>query len=179
MRSSKISKRYAKGLLLFAQETDVVENVFLEMKDVIKVMNASQELKIFLSSPFIHAKIKISAVEKIFEKFSKTVRNMIVLAIKRNREVYLEDIAHQYINFVEELKGVQKVSLITASKLSEQNVKNILLKSNLVDTHKPFDLKVTVNSDIIGGYIIKVGDKQIDASVKANLINLRKEFQLN
>jgi len=179
MRTSKVSKRYAKGLLLFAQETDNVENIFKEMKDVLIFLDASNDLKKFLYSPFIHVKTKISAVEKIFNKFSKTVQNIIILVIRQNRAVHLEDIAHQYICLVEELNGIQKVSLTIATELLEADMKNILTKSSLVDTTKPFNVKVEINSDIIGGYVLRVGDHQIDASVRTSLRNLKKEFELN
>jgi len=179
MRTSKISKRYAKGLLLFAQETNSVEKISTEMKDVLKFINASSELRKFLSSPFIHVKTKISVVEKIFTKFSKTIQNIIILAIKQNRAVHLEDIASQYISLVEGLSGIQKISLTTATELSEVNLKNILTKSTLVDTAKPFDVEIVINPNIIGGYILRVGDQQIDESVRTSLQSLKKEFELN
>jgi len=179
MLTSKVSKRYAKGLLLFAQETDKVEDILAEMRDVSKFVSASDELRKFLESPFIHAKAKIAAVEKIFAEFSKVIRNIIVLAIKQNREVYIGDIAKQYINLVEELKGIQKGSLTTATSISEYNVESILKKSLLVDFSKPFDIDRVINSDIIGGYVLKVGDQQIDASVRTSLRDLKREFEIN
>ena len=85
----------------------------------------------------------------------------------------------QFINKVEDLQGVQRVTLTVASELSQQNVESIVKSSSLVDSTKNYDLKIIVNPEIIGGYILRVGDQQVDTSVRTKLSQVKKEFQLN
>ena len=179
MLTSKVAKRYAQGLLDFTQESGNTASVFSEMKDVVKIFNESKELKNFFASPIIDAKKKTKVALEIFAQFSQVSKNLITLVIKQGRESHLQDIAQEFINKVEDLQGVQRVTLTVASELSQKNVENIVKSSSLVDHTKNYDLKVVVNPEIIGGYILRVGDQQVDTSVRTKLSQVKKEFQLN
>ena len=179
MRTSKVAKRYAQGLLDFTQESGSTTSVFSEMKDVVKVMNESKELNSFFATPFIDSKKKIAAANEIFRNFSPVAKNLITLVIRQGRETQMKNIAQEFINKVEDLHGIQRVSLTTATALSDQNVRQILSSSGLVNGDRQSDLKMNVNPDILGGYILRVGDQQVDASVKTKLNSLRKNFQVN
>lgn len=179
MLTSKVAKRYAKGLLDFTQESGNTSVVFSEMKDVVKVINDSKELKNFFASPIIDAKKKENAAQEIFKSFSQVSQNLITLVIKQGRESHLQDIAQEYINKVEDLQGIQRVTLTIATELSQGNMDAIVKSSSLVDQTKNYDLKTIINPEIIGGYILRVGDQQIDTSVRTQLGQVKKEFQLN
>ncbi|GGP05150.1 ATP synthase subunit delta [Cloacibacterium rupense] len=179
MLTSKVAKRYAQGLLDFTQESGNTATVFAEMKDVVKIMKDSKELKNFFASPIIDAKKKIAVASQVFVSFSAVAQNLITLVIKQGRESHLQDIAQEFINKVEDLQGVQRVTLTVASELSPKNIEEIVKSTSLVDHSKNSDLKVVVNPEIIGGYILRVGDQQVDASVKTKLSLVKKEFQLN
>ncbi len=178
MGTIKIAKRYAQGLLEYTKEIGTTDVVFNEMKDVAKTISASKELKSFFFSPIIDTKKKQRIAEEIFSRFSSTTQNMIALVIKQGREKYLEDIASEYILSVEEFNGVQKVVLTTAEELLENNVDQIVKASTLIDPNKSYQVKFIIKPEIIGGYILRVGDRQIDNSVKTQLSNLRKNFNL-
>ncbi len=179
MRTSKVAKRYAQGLLDFTQETNSTASVYSEMKDVVKVMNESKELNSFFATPFIDSKKKIAAASEIFRNFSPVAQNLISLVIRQGRETQMKNIAQEFINKVEDLQGIQRVSLTTATALTDDNVREILRTSGLVNGDRQFDLKVNMNPEILGGYVLRVGDQQVDASVRTKLNQLRKEFQLN
>ena len=179
MLTSKVAKRYAQGLLDFTQESGNTVSVFAEMKDVVKIMKDSKELKNFFASPIIDAKKKISVASQIFVQLSPVAQNLITLVIKQGRESHLQDIAQEFINKVEDLQGVQRVTLTVATQLSSKNTDEIIKTTTLVDHTKNYDLKVVVNPEIIGGYILRVGDQQVDASVRTKLNQVKKEFQLN
>lgn len=104
---------------------------------------------------------------------------MINLVIKQGREKFLGDIASEYIEKVEELQGVQKITLSTAEELSQQSIEQIIRHSILVDNSKAYQVKSVIKLELIGGYILRVGDQQVDASVRTQLSNLKKEFQFN
>ena len=178
MLTSKVAKRYAQGLLDFTQESGNTESVFNEMKDIVKIMSQSKDLNQFFSTPIIDARKKEAIALEIFKDFSPVAKNIIRLIIKQGRESQLKGIAQEFINKVEDIKGTQRISLTSASKLSEQNIQKIIADSKMVNVSN-YDLETIIKPDILGGYILSVGDKQIDASVKTQLNNIKKEFQLN
>ena len=179
MRTSKVAKRYAQGLLNLTQEMGSTPSVFSEMKDLVNTIEKSKELQSFFNSPIIDLKKKISVSAEIFKSFSPVTRNLIQLVIKHGREKELSGIGQEFVNKVEDLNGVQRITLTSATELSEENIQSILKSTNLVNHQNQFDVKSIINPDILGGYILRVGDQQIDESVKAKLGRLNKEFQLN
>ncbi|AKK74359.1 ATP synthase F1 subunit delta [Chryseobacterium sp. P1-3] len=179
MLTSKVAKRYAQGLLDFTNEAGQTATVFSEMKDVVKVMTESKDLNKFFLTPYIDSKKKIEVANEIFKGLSVSTQNLITLVIKHGRENQLKNIAQEFINKVEDLNGVQRVTLTTATPLSKENLDQILRSTNLVNTDSNFDLKVNVKPEILGGYILRVGDQQVDASVKTKLNQVKKDFQLN
>lgn len=179
MLTSKVAKRYAQGLLEFSQETHTTPTVFGEMQDVVKILNSSKELNSFFGTPFIEAKKKIEIASQIFASFSPSSRNLISLVIRHGRETHLKNIAQEYIKKVEDLQGIQRLTLTSATPLTDNNKREILAKSGLVQIDQRFDLETVINPEILGGYILRVGDQQVDASVRTKLNKLRKEFKLN
>ena len=179
MLSSKVAKRYAKGLLDYTQETGNTAAVAGEMGDLLKTIRDSRELQNFFSSPVIDTKKKASVAKAIFKSFSPVAQNLIQLVISHGRESQLQNIAQEYINKVEDISGIQRITLTTAEPLTQANVDRILASTNLVNANHKFDLKTVINPEILGGYILRVGDQQIDTSVRSKLITLRKDFQLN
>ena len=178
MLTSKVAKRYAQGLLDFTQESGNTESVFNEMKDIVKIMSQSKDLNQFFSTPIIDARKKEAIALEIFKDFSPVAKNIIRLVIKQGRESQLKGIAQEFINKVEDIKGTQRISLTSASKLSEQNIQKIIADSKMVNVTN-YDLETIIKPEILGGYILRVGDQQIDASVRTQLNNIKKEFQLN
>lgn len=179
MLTSKVAKRYAQGLLDFTNESGQTAAVFSEMKDVVKIMIESKDLNKFFLTPYIDAKKKIEVANEIFKGLSASSQNLIRLVIKHGRENQLKNIAQEFINKVEDINGVQRVTLTTATQLSKENIDQILKSTNLVNANSNFDLKLIINQDILGGYILRVGDQQVDASVKTKLNQVKKDFQLN
>ncbi|MEY8760794.1 ATP synthase F1 subunit delta [Chryseobacterium tongliaoense] len=179
MLTSKVAKRYAQGLLDFTNESGQTATVFSEMKDVVKIMSESKDLNKFFLTPYIDSKKKIEVAKEIFKGLSVSSQNLITLVIKQGRENQLRNIAQEFINKVEDINGVQRITLTTATQLSNSNIEEILKSTNLVNGNSNFDLKVNVNPAILGGYILRVGDQQVDASVKSKLNQVKKDFQLN
>jgi len=141
MLTSKVAKRYAQGLLDFTNESGQTAAVFSEMKDVVKIMIESQDLNKFFLTPYIDAKKKIEVANEIFKGLSASSQNLIKLVIKHGRENQLKNIAQEFINKVEDINGVQRVTLTTATQLSKENIDQILRSTNLVNANSNFDLK--------------------------------------
>ncbi|WP_415327462.1 ATP synthase F1 subunit delta [Chryseobacterium sp. MMS23-Vi53] len=179
MLTSKVAKRYAQGLLDFTNESGQTATVFSEMKDVVKIMGESQDLNKFFLTPYIDSKKKVEVAKEIFKSLSASSQNLITLVIRHGRENQLKNIAQEFINKVEDINGVQRITLTTATQLSKENLDQILRSTNLVKADSNFDIKLNVKPEILGGYILRVGDQQVDASVKTKLNQVKKDFQLN
>lgn len=179
MLTSKVAKRYAQGLLDFTNESGQTATVFSEMKEVVKLMKESADLNKFFLTPYIDSKKKVEVAGQIFKGLSPSSQNLITLVIRHGRESQLRNIAQEFVRKVEDINGVQRVTLTTATQLSKENLEQILRTSNLVDIKTNFDVQVNVKPEILGGYILRVGDQQIDASVKSKLNSIKKDFHLN
>ncbi|KIA83233.1 ATP synthase F1 subunit delta [Kaistella solincola] len=179
MVTSKVAKRYAQGLLNFTQESGITASVLPEMKDLVNTIEKSRELQNFFGSPIVDLKKKVSIAREIFKDFSPVTRNLLEMVIKHGREAHLRNIGQEFINKVEDMNGVQRITLTSATALSQENIQNILKSTDLVNHQNQFEVKSIINPEILGGYILRVGDQQVDASVKSKLNRLKKEFQLN
>lgn len=179
MLTGKVAKRYAQGLLDFTQEAGSTASVFGEMQDIVKTIENSKELKNFFASPIIEVKKKGSVAAELFKSFSPVTQNLIQLVIKHGRESQLQHIAQEFVNKVEDMNGVQRITITSAAQLSDDNINKILGSTNLVNHDNKFDVKTIINPEILGGYILRVGDQQVDTSVRTKLNQLKKEFQLN
>ena len=179
MLTSKVAKRYAQGLLNFTQEAGSTDSVYTEMVDLAKTVAGSKELQNFFASPVIEGKKKISIALEIFKDFSPVTQSLLQLIIKQGREQHMQNIAQEFINKVDEINGVQRVTLTTAAQLSEENISKVLKSSSLLNHDNKFEISTVIDPSLLGGYILRVGDQQIDASVRSKLGKLRKEFQLN
>ena len=179
MLTSKVAKRYAQGLLNLTEENGFTDRVFVEMKDLANTIGNSRDLQNFFTSPIIDIKKKMAIASEIFKEYSPICQNLILLVIRHGREGQLANIAQAYIDKVEDINGVQRITLTSAKPLSEENIKSILGSTNIVNHHNKFDIKSIIDTDILGGYILRVGDQQIDESVKTKLNRLKKEFQHN
>lgn len=179
MLITKVAKRYAQGLLDFTQENGSTDTMLSEMKDVAKIMDSSKDLNRFFATPFIDGRQKVNTAREIFKTLSPTAQNMITLVIRQGREKHLQGIAQQYVNSVEDMQGVQRITLTSAVALSDQTIRQIITATSLVNPNQKFDLKTSIDPELLGGYIIRVGDQQVDASIKTKLSNVRKEFHLN
>ena len=177
--SSKVAARYADGLLQYSQEIQQTDALADEMRTIIQTVKNSRDLQLMLASPFLESKKKISVTNEVFRTLSETSRNFISLIIRHGRESHVSQIAQKYIDRVEDLRGIQRVTLVSAAPLTEDNIRKILTDSGMIKDFGKFDLRTTVDPSLIGGYILRVGDQQIDASVKAKLTQLKKNFQLN
>lgn len=179
MLTSKVAKRYAQGLLNFTQESGNTKAVFTEMGDMVKTIRNSKELQNFFASPVIDSKKKNSIALEIFKDFSPVTKSLIQLIIKQGRESQMQNVAQEFVNKVNQLNGVQRITLTSAVHLSDENISSVLKSTALVNHDNKFDVKTVIDPAILGGYILRVGDQQIDASVKSKLGKLKKEFQLN
>jgi len=175
MNDSKISVRYSRALFQSALEKNILDRVNQDMILITEICKLP-ETKEFLHSPVIVPSRKIDIFHKILgENVEKITLSLIDLTVKNGRESFLPAIARVFINETMKHKGITRSVLTTASKVDEKVKKQITkLISDVFSTKA--ELEEITDPDIIGGFILRVGDNYIDASVRTRLNKIRKEL---
>lgn len=172
----KVASRYAKSILDLAQEKGTLEQVKIEIEEVAKVIKSSSELKAVLANPIVKTDKKQNILKALFEgKVSTEVSSFFDIMVRKGRGELVYATALEFIREYNELKGIVKAEVVSAQPLSEDNVQSLgnaiaqQINANVILTNK-------VDSSLIGGFIIKVGDKQLDESIAGKLNKLERHF---
>lgn len=180
MASFRIATRYAKSLIQLAQEKNVLEEVFADIKNIDNVLDTTPELRTFFKSPIINTDKKLAIAEKLFKgKSSDMVYQFVILLIKKGRESNFHDIVNAFITQYNTLKGVTPVKLITATKMESGLVNTIVKNLKAKEFLKDVELVEEVDPELIGGFILKYDDKMIDSSVRRRLNELHAIIEDN
>jgi F-type H+-transporting ATPase subunit delta len=175
MNESRISVRYAKALFQSALEKNILDKV---NQDMILVRNicAIPELKELLANPIIRPSKKTEILHSVLEKDIHPLSlGLVDLAVKNGRERYIPAIARVFIHDTKEYNGITESVLTTAVKVDPEISNQISgLIGKLFKTK--VDLKENVDDSIIGGFILKVEDNYIDASIRNKLRKIRAEL---
>lgn len=180
MAGFRAAKRYAKGLMQFASETGKGAEINQEMTDLKNSIQNSRELAQFLSSPVLDSRRKNTIAKELFKDFSPASQNFIQLVISQRREGLLKQIATQFNELYDQSNNIRTAEVISASELNDELVQEILAKAkSKIGEEFTYKIDNKVNPYLIGGFILRVGDKQIDSTVRARLNKLKKEFNIN
>jgi F-type H+-transporting ATPase subunit delta len=174
--SSKAAIRYAKAVLQLANETKVAEAMFDDMKSVHATIQGSKELRSVLKSPVVKLNDKKEALLSIFAKQSKATKQLIQVLVDNKRIALLNGVASSYIDLYNESKGVKVARVITAVALTQELEKKILAKVKDLTASTSVTLNKEIDPSIIGGFILRVGDLQYNASISNQLGNIKREF---
>lgn len=180
MAGFKAATRYAKGLMQFATEVGQADQINQEMIEIKNAIESNRELAQFLGSPLLDSKRKNIVAKEIFKDFSPATQNFISLVINHRREKGLKEIATHF-NHLYNLKNNRRTAEVyTATQLDDSLIQQIVEKSKAtLGANYSYVIENKVDPSLIGGYILRVGDKQIDASIKSKLDRLKQEFDKN
>jgi F-type H+-transporting ATPase subunit delta len=175
MNESRAALRYAKATLNLAVDkkaTDVVES---DMRDVVQTIYDSDELKDMLESPILEGSSKEKVLTAIFKNVNNITREMFALLVSKKRIALLNEVALKYIALNERLKGENVALVTTAVPLTPALEKKILAQVEKITSNK-ITLENQIDESIIGGFILRIGDLQYNASISNKLNNLKREF---
>lgn len=175
MASTKSAARYAKALLDLTLEKGWVEAVEKDLIRFVQVVKESNDFRIFLNSPVVRDDKKIAIYQKVFEGFNPLTMQFFTLVTKNGREQLLPEIAAQFERQLMKNRGIVSGSIVSATPLTEKT------KQEILDRIAPafegsLQLSESVDSSLLGGFVIRIEDKQIDASVANKLKELRQEL---
>lgn len=176
MNESKISVRYAKAFFELALEKNVLDNVKSDMQYISDLYLKSNEFKILLESPIIQESLKIKIFKEIFSnKLNALTINFFQLITNNKRESYFYIISLNFIKLYLGHKGIKQAKISSATKINEESLEKIKDIINKLYNTKT-EIKTEINKDLIGGFILRVDDKQYDASIASQLKKIKDEL---
>ncbi len=178
MAGARAAIRYAKAVLSLASDQNIAEAVNNDMKLIATTIAGNKDLNNMLQSPVIKSSNKKDVLLEVFKGSNAMTTNMINTLITNRRLALLNDVAASYNRLYDELKGVQIAQVTTAVPLTDDLKVKVLAKAKEL-TGKDVEVKNIVDADILGGFILRVGDKQYNASIANKLNKLKREFTLN
>lgn len=175
MKISKSASRYAQALLDLAIEQNKVDVIAADMKYMATVCAENRDLELMLESPIVKADKKLSVLNAVFDQFDKVTNLFVELIVKNGREAYLSQIAGSFDVLLKAHRGIVPVTLISAQKLEDKVKKEIISKVQ-ASTTGTVELTEKIDADLIGGFIVRMGDNQIDASVASQISKLKQRL---
>lgn len=171
-----VASRYAKALLDLAIEKGQLEAVYSDMVQLKDVCDNSREFVTFLNSPIIKSDKKIATIKAVFDgKLNAITSGFLTIVTSKRRESIIPGMANEFIEQYRTHKNVL-TAVITSAKGLDAATKKQALDLVKAQTNGEVELIEKVDANIIGGFVLRVGDKQLDRSVSRQLLNLKKEL---
>ncbi|WP_370100836.1 ATP synthase F1 subunit delta [Xanthomarina gelatinilytica] len=178
MAGARAAIRYAKAVLSLASDKNTTEVVNNDMKLIAKTIAESSDLNSMLQSPVVSSSVKKAVLLDVFKNANDITSNLIDTLITNKRLPLLEQVALKYNLLYDELTGTQTAQVTTAVPLTDALRAKVLAKVKEL-TGKDVEIKSTIDESILGGFILRVGDIQYNASIANKLNKLKREFTLN
>lgn len=175
MKGSRAAQRYAKAIFELASEKKVDEAVKSDMISISNTIEANPDLKNTLLSPVIKASLKSKILLEVFKAVNPLTINLFNLLLENERISILSLISQQYLLMFDESRQVQNAVVTTVVPLTEALEIKIQAKIKEL-TGSEAKIKNVIDESIIGGFILRVGDLQYDASVINSLNTLKRKF---
>ena len=177
MSTGKVAVRYAKALFLSAREQKVLDPVRADMEVLLEAATKIPDIRRLLESPILDSGNKITALVEIFKsRMNALSLNFIRLVTANKREEYLPGMARYFIQLYKEEKGIQVATISSAVSLDNES-RNQIMDRIKKAFNTEIELQQEVKEDLIGGFVLKIENKQLDVSVKGKLAEIKKELQ--
>ncbi len=174
----RISRRYAKALLELVRENQVTEQAYADMKLIREAFGASQELRVLMKSPIVREGKKQRILGRMFEgRVHPMVLQYLRIIVRKQRAALVEGISVAFLEVYNEAMGIVNVRLTTARPVdAELREKAYQAARGLTDKRIAFS--EVIDPAIIGGFILNLGDRQYDASIRTRLSRLRRHLNV-
>lgn len=177
MSEIQVSSRYAKSLIDLAGEQNALEAVKKDIELFLNTCRENPTLQAVLKNPIIGLDKKAAILDGLFgDKLHQIILSFFKIVIRKGRSGILYAAAKEFINQYNSLKNIVKATVTSATPLSKENLSQIeeVVKQS---TKGEVVLTTSIDPELIGGFVLKVGDRQFDTSISSKLNKLRKEFE--
>ncbi|NJN40870.1 MAG: ATP synthase F1 subunit delta [Flammeovirgaceae bacterium] len=180
MAYSRVASRYVKSLLSLAVDQGALEAIHNDMLLFDSTFKTNFDLVLMLRSPIVKHDVKKRILEKIFKgKVHNLTLAILDILTRKNREPILPEIASDFHQAYNEYLGIEKATILSAAPIDEKLRKEIKAIVKKLSLREEVELVETVDKEMIGGFVLNVGDRQIDASIKNKLKKLKVTFKRN
>ena len=180
MANAKIAKRYARSLLELANERNELEMVKADIELFQRTINENRSLALLLKSPVVDHFKKENILLSVFQNhISSLSASFFSLVIRKTRENYLIEIADAFLNMYRNLKGITRAKLTTAISLSSEQIGNIKDLVKDASGANAVEIEEVIDEKIIGGFVLRVDDKEINNAVSHKLRVLKRTLTEN
>ncbi len=173
--STRAANRYAKAILDIAHSKGVAGEVNTDMETIASTIVGNGELSAFIANPTTSIKVKSSALNEIFAGVNGVTKGLFQLLHENKRFEILSTIALEYNRLFEEMNGMETATVTTAIPMDADLEAKVMTKI-LTFSNKKINIKNIVDPAIIGGFILRIGDQQYNASVANRLQTLKREL---
>lgn len=179
MKGTKAASRYAKSLLALAIERNEVDSAYHDMRLIDDTCDTNRDLQLFLKSPIVKADKKQQVVEALFgTQLKPLTAGFLKLIIQHRRENLVHEIADSFVKQYREHKNIGLAEIISATPLNADSKSKIVAQLKKQEGRE-MEVIEKVDPTIIGGLVIRIGDKQFDGSISRKLSDLKRDFSKN
>lgn len=172
-----VSATYAEALFELALEQKVIEETVKEVESVKEVILQNDELMKLLNHPQITRQEKVTIVENVFKsRVSDIVTGLLVAVVEKGRSSELVKVLDCFLEQADEYRLIGTAYVTSAIPLSDNQKKEIESKLKATTKYMQFKMNYIVDKDIIGGLVIRIGDRIVDSSIRTKLNNMSKEL---
>jgi F-type H+-transporting ATPase subunit delta len=175
MSGTRAAIRYAKAILEIADSKGVASKVSADMTLIAATLSGNAELTHFIQNPLIKTDIKKNVVLEVFANVNEVTQSLFHLLLENKRFEILEAIAVEYNKLFDIMNGVEIAKVTTAFPMDAALETKVLAKIATF-SNKKVTIENTIDASIIGGFILRIGDKQYNASVANRLQVLKREL---
>ena len=178
MTGTRAAIRYAKAILSVATDNQSSDKIQLEMNQIKHAIVSNPALNEALKSPVVKLSEKVGILDKVFNGFSAEMKLLFQTLAQNKRIDLLEEISLQYKRLYDQLNNKEDATVTTAVPMTPAMEAKVTAKLKTLSS-KDINLKKIVDETILGGFILRVGDQQYNASVSNQLNELKNKFQIN
>ncbi len=172
----RVAARYAIALMDLGAELNLLDQIAEDLRDIQQTVHGSRELELLLLSPIVNPNQKLKILIEIFGKrCSEMTMKFIALLVRKGRSEYLIATAQEFLQMLDVKHGVIHAHIESAVKLSEEEERQLIAKLERM-TGKQIRSEFTLDPKLRGGFVARMGDEMVDASLKHQLDLLREQF---
>ena len=172
-----VSTTYGDALFELAKEQNKIDDLAKEVKTVQTVLAQNPEFSKLMNHPKVGKDEKLQVVKEVFDKRAdKELVGFLRLVVEKDRYADIDAILDYFIDRVKEEKGIGVAYVTSAVKLSE--IQKKLVEEKLIETtkFKEMEMNFAIDETLIGGLVIRIGDKVVDSTIKTKLNELTKQL---
>jgi F-type H+-transporting ATPase subunit delta len=177
MSQSKIHVRYAKALFSIARKQGEIDRVRQDMELILKIFSENDNFTVVFSNPSFRGAFREKFFKQVFgDQLCERTYSFIELLLDNKRELFLPGMARRFLFLYKKEKGILTVTMTSAVQLSTETIEHI--RKRIASLHScEVEMECLINPDLIGGFLLRIDDRLMDASIRGELKKIQEELQ--